>query len=332
MSDYSQNIPSPGFDAAELRSVLPDCLSDAPTPVVEPLLSAYLTYYGLNTLANRAVYRIARLNLADAELVVQCFHQPDAARGTVLLVHGYMDHAGLTRPLLERLFDQGWNLVVYDLPGHGLSAGEPHDVDDFFRYTDQLVALVRLLRSELSHPLTLVGHSTGGAIIATLLLRESGLTTRELNQPVLLAPLVRPTHWRSIRFKYRWLSPWLKRVKRFYQTNSHDPEFLRFIRFSDPLQHPWISVAWIGAMLTWIRWVEAHASCRWRPLVIQGSEDTTVEWQHNLAVLARLFPEGEQKLIEGGRHNLVNEADPWRESVFEQLLAQLESETKTPGP
>ena len=328
MSDYSRNIPLPGFNAARLRAGLPDRLAPR---LAEPQLDAYLDYYGLGELASRADYRIGCLSLADTELVVQRFCQPDAAKGCVLLVHGYMDHAGLSRPLLERLFQQGWDVVIYDLPGHGLSAGEPHDVDDFFRYTDQLAALVRQLHAEISHPLTLVGHSTGGAIVLTLLLRETGLTATELNRPVLLAPLVRPTHWRSIRFKYRWLSPWLKRVKRIYQTNSHDPEFLRFIRASDPLQHPWISVGWIGSMLTWINWVEAHKPSRWRPLVIQGSEDSTVEWQHNLGVLARLFPDGEQSLIEGARHNLVNEADPWREPVFEKLLALLEAETKTPG-
>lgn len=328
MSDYSLNIPSPGFDAAGVRACLPDQLEP---PAAEPQLAAYLACYNLSDLVERADYAIGRLELAGTELVVQRFFQPVCAKGTVLLVHGYMDHAGLTRPLLERLFQQGWNLVIYDLPGHGLSAGEPHDVDDFFRYTDQLAALVRQLRAELSHPLSLVGHSTGGAIILTLLLRETGLTSAELNRPVLLAPLVRPTQWRSIRFKYRWLSPWLKRVKRFYQTNSHDPEFLRFIQSGDPLQHAWISVGWVGAMLTWINWVEGHSPSAWRPLVLQGSEDTTVEWRHNLGVLKALFPQGEQRVIEEARHHLINEADPWRSEVFDQLQAFLEAEIKTPG-
>ncbi|SEG81958.1 alpha/beta hydrolase [Marinobacterium lutimaris] len=328
MTDSSRNIPLPGFDAEGVRACLPDRLAP---PAAQPQLSAYLACYGLSGLAARADYAIGRLELAGTELVVQRFFQPAGAKGTVLLVHGYTDHAGLSRPLLERLFQQGWNLVIYDLPGHGLSAGEPHDVDDFFRYTDQLAALVRQLHAGLCHPLTLIGHSTGGAIILTMLLRETGLSARELNPPVLLAPLVRPTRWRSIRFKYRWLSPWLKRVKRFYLTNSHDPEFLRFVQQEDPLQHPWIAVGWVGAMLTWINWVEVHGPSHWRPLLIQGSEDTTVEWRHNLDVLRRLFPGAEQSLVEGARHHLINETDPWQSEVFEQLLAFIEPETKTPG-
>ncbi|WP_432697302.1 alpha/beta hydrolase [Marinobacterium sp. YM272] len=325
MSDYSRNIPVPGFDAAGLRRQLPQKLSD-PVPVNESL-AAYLACYGFTKLAARAEYSLACLELAGVDLVVQQFAQPDASAGTALLVHGYTDHAGLTRPLVEWLFERGWSVVIYDLPGHGLSAGEPHDVDDFFRYTDQLTALVRQLRAGLSQPLTLIGHSTGGAIITTLLLRETAFSAADLARPILLAPLVRPTHWRSIRFKYRWLRRWLKRVKRFYKSNSHDPEFLRFVQQVDPLQHPWLSVRWVGAMLTWIDWIEQQRPGDWRPLVIQGSEDDTVEWRHNLAVLARLFPHGEQRVIDEARHNLVNEAPYWREQVFQQIEALLASET-----
>lgn len=327
MSQYSHLVftKEAEFTARAVREQLPTRLDERWSRSAP--LEAYLRCYGLDTLVADSDYSIARLTLCEAELVVQCFRQHTTSRGTVLMVHGYMDHAGLTRPLVEQLFRQGWDLLIYDLPGHGLSDGAPHSVDDFFHYADQLAALIKGGIPDLRLPLTLMGHSTGGAIITTLLLRDpypiEGLSTR----PVLLAPLLRPTHWRSIRRKYRWLRPWLRRVRRVYQNNSHDRDFLAFVRRYDPLQHPWISVRWIGSMLNWVHWVERQGPSPFQPLIIQGTEDSTVEWQHNLAELARIFPGGEQVLIESARHNLVNEARRWRSQVFGRVVQLLEQES-----
>lgn len=327
MNQYSQLVSAeqPDFSAAEVRALLATRFSDEwQRP---PSLDAYLRCYGLQSLVAESRFSIARLTVCAAELVVQRYLQRGNSRGTVLLVHGYMDHAGLTRPLAECLFQQGWDLLLYDLPGHGLSNGAPHVVDDFFHYADQLAELIRQLLPQLQTPLTLIGHSTGGAIITTMLLRVSESQQWPLTRPVLLAPLLRPTHLASIRRKYRWLRPWLRRVRRVYQHNSHDRDFMTFIRRRDPLQHPWIPVRWIGAMLGWIDWVEQQPSSLFRPLIIQGTEDGTVEWRHNLQELQRLFPEGEQYLVESARHNLINEARRWRSQVFGRVLQLLERES-----
>lgn len=324
MSRYSQNTTAAraAFDAGQIRQQLPAQLS--PLQPLPLSLGAYLNWYGLARLARVAEYRAARLAVAGAELVVQQFCQRGPSRGRVVLVHGYMDHAGLTRPLAAYLFRRGWDLVLYDLPGHGLSAGPCYEVEDFFHYADQLGDLLRQLLPQADTPLTLIGHSTGAAIITTLLLREPALARTPLTQPILLAPLVRPSHWRSIRRKYQVLRFLLRRVRRFYKRNSHDRRFLNFVRCHDPLQHEYIPVRWIGAMLVWIRWFEAQTPHPLRPLVIQGSADATVDWQHNLQVLARLFPNGEQRLIEGARHNLINEAGRWRRPVYRMVAAALQ--------
>ncbi|WP_051298796.1 alpha/beta fold hydrolase [Marinobacterium litorale] len=317
------------IDSQAVREALPEqmtALSSLPRVMVD-----YLSFYGLAPMARRYGYAAGRLLLSDAELVVQSFCQPQGNAPRALLVHGYMDHAALTGPLAEFLLQSGCDVSLYDLPGHGLSRGRPYEVDNFFKYTDQLGALVKRMLSEDERPLTLIGHSTGGAIITTLLLREPALLDQSLTRPVLLAPLVRPTHWPSIRRKYRWLGFWLRRVRRIYQANSHDPAFVEFIRSRDPLQHPWISVRWIGAMLRWIEWVEHQPASPARPLIIQGCDDDTVEWRHNLAVLQRLFPRSEQLCIDGARHNLINEGAAWRDPAFRAIGQLLRAETETPG-
>lgn len=283
-------------------------------------IGSYLRFYGLDHLLHRADYQAACLVLAHSELVVQQFTPHGPVRGTLVLVHGYMDHAALQRNLVQQLLAGGWAVVIYDLPGHGLSAGEPLAIDSFFHYADQLAELLALPACRVGGAPHLIGHSTGAAIITTLLLRAPQL---RVGRTVLLAPLLRPRHWRLIRLQYQGLRWLLRRVKRQWQDNTHDAGFMTFLRCQDPLQHRFIPVRWVGAMLNWIRWVERQSGIAVRPLIIQGTADRTVAWRGNLQQLAALYHEPEVVLIDAARHNLVNEAPQWREQVFAALLRGL---------
>ncbi|WP_151705202.1 alpha/beta hydrolase [Nitrincola alkalilacustris] len=299
------------FTAAGVRESLSefDPLEDT---LCGPMLRDYLTFYGLDQLAEDAGYSIGTLFLEGAELVVQHF-RVQRPLGTVLVVHGFTDHAGIYVHLIRYLLARRWNVLIYDLPGHGLSGGEPLMVDEFGTYVRQLGGLMRGYRRELVQPMVLLGQSTGGAIAMTHQIVQPDLPVA---RQILLAPLIRPNHMRLIEVKYRWFSWMLKRIHRTYTDNSADQAFLDFVRREDPLQYRSISVRWIGAMLEWVKWIESVQQQQARPLVIQGTADQTVEWQHNLEVLRRIYTDPEIFMIESARHHLVNEAIPVRREVF----------------
>jgi lysophospholipase len=54
-------------------------------------------------------------------LAVHRWQLPDAT-ATLLLVHGYYDHTGLYGKLVEYGLSRGFNVLIFDLPGHGLSS------------------------------------------------------------------------------------------------------------------------------------------------------------------------------------------------------------------
>jgi len=114
-------------------------------------------------------------------------------------------------------------------------------------------------------------------------------------------------------------------VPRSYGPSSGDQRFLDFVRYQDPLQHHRIPVRWIGAMLRWIEEVEQSGSLETQPLCIQGVEDETVEWRHNLGVIGRLYPGLEIKLLQKARHHLVNEEAAIRLQVFNLIEQKLNS-------
>lgn len=323
-----------GFDRDILIRGLPPFQRAQPGIPTESV-RGYLGFYHLLDLAEKSHYRIGRMCLDEVCVTLQCFSQTEnnGKRGSVILIHGYMDHVGLYQHLIYELFGQGFDILCYDLTGHGLSDGDPLSVDDFQHYATQLSELLAQMDQDMVYPVHLIGQSTGAAVLMAHQLLFTDKKTPQLGERILLAPLVRPRLWRSIRRKFRWFKYVLRRIPRRYSRNSHDKAFTRFITQEDPLQHREIPVSWIGAMLAWGDWVEKHKPVPGKLHMIQGTDDGTVDWHHNMAVLGRVYPDLELTLIEEARHHLVNEVPLYRDQMLTQvvnILKQWENENGQP--
>ncbi|MBY4678050.1 alpha/beta hydrolase [Marinobacterium arenosum] len=312
------------FNPQSLAGLIPefDCAPCHPAAALQP----YCRHYRLDRLQPLGEHRLGLLDCHGSRLCVQLFSPLQPAIGCALVVHGYMEHTGLYQPLIAALLGHRFRVLCYDLPGHGLSEGPRYWIDDFSRYGCQLGELIQRLQERLSGPGYLIGFSTGAAVVIMqqLLLGDTGRWP--LARRILLAPLIRPAQWRSIRTKYHCLKYLLRTVARFYSVNSHDARYLHFVREQDPLQHNRIPVDWIAAMLAWERRVELAGPLPGEVLVVQGLEDGTVDWPHNLAVLSRLYPACRVALIEGARHQLINESPPYQQRLFKILQGAMRPE------
>lgn len=294
----------------------------------------YFDTYDLGDILSSYHVSVGLVESSEHQLAVYSYQQVQRpAAGTVIIVHGYMDHAGLYTKIIRQLLALNWNVLSYDLPGHGVSSGDAHAILHFSEYALQLQRVLNLIPHADHGPMVLMGQSTGGAII----LEHHRLYPQSddsILHRILLAPLVRPSEYRLIQAKYLLLKPFLNRVKRYHSDNSHDSAFLSFIRNEDPLQQQTVSVDWIGAMLEWVPLIE-QSEVNEHPLtVIQGTADTTVDWQHNLSIISKIYPHSVVRLIDEGRHHLVNEADAWFMQVWEAVevvLRQVESDWRQRG-
>jgi len=247
------------------------------------------------------------------------YYQPtDKPRGTMLALHGYFDHSGLYRHLIEYCLQRNYAVLTYDLPGHGLSTGGEGEIDDFLEYV-QVMAHYVTLAQQLSGPLHLAGSSTGGAIIMEYL-AEHNLT--EENNPfasiLLLAPLVRPVKWAKLLLMYHTMRFFVRSVERSFVDSSHDLDFVNFVEYDDPLQNRRVASSWIGALIRWVgRFKRARIALS--PVVIQGGEDETIDWQYNLKMIQQNFKAPEVHFIPEARHQLVNESMGIRQQVFAYL-------------
>ncbi len=156
------------------------------------------------------------------------------------------------------------------------------------------------------------------------MLSRSLLDMTSLGETILLAPLVRPRAWRQFKLLYQWVKAFRSSVPRRYCNNSHDSALVDFVR-QDPPQTQILPTAWLGALAQWIDHIEQAQPSSYRPIIVQGQADMTVDWQHNLQVLNTKFDKPRILLLPEARHHLANELAALREQFFNFLQAQLSS-------
>ena len=297
-------------------------------------LQAYRRLYALDVLPGEHWQGYVQMPLF--KLHVQVFSPAlgdgQKIKGTVCLLHGYLEHSGIYQPIIREILEQGFSVLTYDLPGHGLSNGSPANIENFDHYQDVLHAVYSYVKHavQLPKPWLGIGQSTGGAIWMHHLLeyaqrRENPMVERVL----LLSPLIRPakTAW--------WHNPvglgLIKRIKRqvprHFRRNNHNPEFLRFVRLKDPLQPRMMGMDWILAMSKWMYEMEQRPACRIPVWLAQGAQDQTVDWRYNIEFIRQKFRLQTLLMLEEGSHQLINERADIRAALTGLIPAFLHAQS-----
>jgi len=293
--------------------------------VVKGEIAHYYDFYGMNFYREfeGLEQRVGWIEASDFRVVMQTF-KPANAKATVFLFHGYFDHAGIYHHLIRFLVKNNFAVVIYDMPGHGLSSGRPASIRSFQQYQDAMSSCLQTCVNKLPKPYHCVGQSTGGAVLIDRLIH--GQDNEDVfDKVVLLSPLVRPRGWESISKLHSAIKPFLKVWHRSFSQNSADVRFLQFLKEHDPLQSKWLAVDWISALKDWVPRIEGGQRLKRKVLIIQGTGDKTVDWEHNIAVLRRLLNEVKITYIEGAQHHLVNESVTKRKAVFDAMLTELDA-------
>ncbi len=91
-----------------------------------------------------------------------------AARGTVLIVHGLGEHIERYNDVAGVLNAQGWHVQGYDQRGHGHSTGPRGAIAQDNSLLVDLAQVIDLTRALSPGKLVLLGHSMGGLVAARL--------------------------------------------------------------------------------------------------------------------------------------------------------------------
>ena len=283
-----------------------------------PQQSAFFRYYGLDS--GQAAHLFGAFD-SDAYRLAAHVYLPSKTVGTVFLLHGFFDHSGIFKHLIRRCVEEDFAVAIFDLPGHGLSSGDAGDISDFAQYAAVVSDFVRVCSPALPRPFHLVGHSTGAAIAIEILLNDPH-RRRDFERVVLAAPLVHHRFHRISRAQMSLIKPFVDDLPRRYHRNSSDVIFVEWLKL-DPLQGRRISLNWLTALYAWNDRLDGYTRQSGPVLILQGTEDSVVDWRYNLAVLQSKFTDARLVRIEGARHQLFNETPAIRSKVLQAVIGFL---------
>ena len=305
-----------GFDAALVRRSLQPLSLSGPMHYPKAVLD-YFHYYGLD---HPSLPHYFGTFCSGPYICAVHVYKQDSVRGTVFLVHGYYDHTGILKNLISLLLDEKFCVAALDLPGHGLSNGEPASIDSFEEYSTVFRDFLAAIGPSLPKPFSVLGHSTGCAVILNFLFKGNTVPFRDI---ILIAPLIRSEYWYLSKAAYALTSPFFPIMPRWLRRESSDTAFLSWFA-RDPLQVQRFPVRWGTALYTWENRIDTVTPRHFPVTIIQGTEDNTVDWRHNVPFLEQKIPGCSVFYIKTGRHQLMNESEPLRKQTMDCIRNILE--------
>jgi alpha-beta hydrolase superfamily lysophospholipase len=129
-------------------------------------------------------------NIAIHDWPLSDIWSDQAAKGTVIIVHGLGDHALRYAHVAQRLNELGFHVRAHDQFGHGESGGSRGCIPHEMRLVDDLADIVDDTRRQMqrNQSLVLLGHSMGGVVVASFVRQQM----RPVDGIILSSPAFNP--------------------------------------------------------------------------------------------------------------------------------------------
>ena len=258
------------------------------------------------------------------KLFFRCWSTETRSKGLICLVHGLGEHSGRYTQWSEMLNKAGYNVLSYDLRGHGKSSGKRGHVSSFLDYVRDTDILVEEgVKKFPGMPSFLYGHSLGGIIVVNYVLRRKP----KLNGVVITA-LSNRSSLQEQKAKVIFVKilgailPGLSMSSGLVPaTISRDPGVVnRYIE--DPLVHHQVSLAWGKSALETITWIDQHANEWSLPvLFMHGEKDALGFPEGSREYSSKIKGDCNLKIWPELFHEIHNE--PEKQEVFDYLLIWL---------
>jgi len=289
------------------------------TGVWTPAEAGFRAYYGWDDAVGTWTLEYLTTAAGDSVALHRFIpRDPVSVKGTIFLLHGYLEHAALRAPIAREWVARGWEVVGLDLPGHGLSSGLRAEIDDFEVYADALETALEA--HDWPRPRVAIAHSLGAATVLLVAHRRGSPFARA----VLEAPLVRSFLWEPSRLAMQLLGDAISTLPRRASGISRRQAFYDRLK-NDPLYIDRVPAAWFPALEAFVDQTGGWEPIEGTYLVLQGTADTVVDATYNLRLLGKLLPDLEVVTIPGGRHHLLMDEGPAgqmaRETIRERFPA-----------
>lgn len=235
---------------------------------------------------------------------------------TVIVTHGLAEYSKNYKELAEFLQDNNFNVITYDLRGHGKSLGKRGYIKSYDDYVSDLKELVNYAKKKTTK-VFLIGHSMGG-IITNLYVVKYGNVNGVI---VTSSPFdYLPSIDKIRKFPFKKLLG-LKQLK----TSFTDTRLLHEINYVDDIYDLKKYYAKIGVEVLYygIKYLNENISNYKVPaLFIHGKKDKLVPYEHSEKISKSIESTDKTlSLYENSLHNIINDIE--KEEVKAEILKWL---------
>jgi len=245
---------------------------------------------------------LGRVSSGNEEIFIHALALRGGGRGTAFVFHGFASESSRYGALSAALLRDGWNVMLADLPGHGLSTGKRGAAADFSIYGDVVHHSIQNAAAYLKGPNVAIGHSTGALAIMDYSVRYG----QAFQKIVFFAPLVRTAYWPVLRLVRTITSPWIHSLRASSTTDLGLRVF---------------PVAWFDGLVRWNKTMVDKTSLGLpETLVLQAQKDSVVDNGYNKSFIKkRTGTELTYRMVQGVDHYNVESIKPNPE-VLDEIL------------
>lgn len=252
----------------------------------------------------------------NRKILLRSWHPENktALKGIILISHGYAEHSGRYDYTAKYFTDKQYAVYAPDHYGHGKSDGVKADVPNFNLFiTDLQFVLKTIMKLEKNIPVTLLGHSMGGAI-STILASKA---KNEITGLILSGSSIRidggVSDWvKSISKFIALIIPYLPLVTFAVEDISKDPEVVQNYK-NDPYNYNGRVRARMGREMIRSEEIiteDLLSKITIPTLILHGKKDTLVNPECSRIISSNISSsDKEMRILENLYHEILNEPE-----------------------
>lgn len=222
---------------------------------------------------------------------------------TIIITHGLAAYSKSFIDTAEYLQSNGFNVIIYDLRGHGRSLGKRGSIDSYKSYIKDLHELVLHAKKETSN-IYLIGHSLGGVI--------TNLYVTKYNNVDGAIVAASPTDFLPMTNKLRYIPSFLINSKKL-STNFHDTKLVTdgsYTKDSYDLDYVTVKIT-TEVLIKGIKKLKKNFSKYTTPVLFLYSEQDLLVPKSNGEYIMENIASKDKKLIvyKNSKHNIFSDIE-----------------------